>query len=243
MRESHTGLEGLNASTSENEESSSESTTGAEPPTVQKPVSPKQAETSPTSGMQDIEELEERVAKMEREMSRGEGKHTPLVANPECPSKEEVEAHNATHGMFQNWCKHCVRGMATRDKHARKKKEARGQYRRTKFGEVDVPDTEEPKKGASKFSMDYMKSEGEGEDSIPSTVVMVNLEDGGVFAYATPGKGLQGDRYWLPQRIAKDIDNCGTTEVQVFLGLARHAIEEGRAPAFFMMMPSRAPAL
>ena len=44
---------------------------------------------------------------------------------------------------------------------------------------------------------------------------MVNHEDGGVFSYATPSKGIQGDAYWVPKRRAKDIDNCGTQEVPV----------------------------
>ena len=54
-----------------------------------------------------------------------------------------------------------------------------------------------------------------GEEKAPATMVVVNREDGGVFAYATTGKGIQGYKYWLPKRTEKDIDNCGTKGVQV----------------------------
>jgi len=46
-------------------------------------------------------------------------------------------------------------------------------------------------------------------------LVMVNHEDGGIFSNATLGKGIQGDKSWLPKRIAKDIDNCGTKDAKV----------------------------
>ena len=67
----------------------------------------------------------------------------------------------------------------------------------------------------SKFSIDYMRMNSEDSEKSRATMVMVNHEDGGVFAYATPGKGIQGDRYWLPKRMAKDIDNCGSKDVRV----------------------------
>ncbi len=54
----------------------------------------------------------------------------------------------------------------------------------------------------------------EGERA-KSSLAMVNHEDGGVFVYATPGKGIQGDKCWVPKRLAKDIDNCGTRAASV----------------------------
>ena len=53
-----------------------------------------------------------------------------------------------------------------------------------------------------------------GEEKAPATMAVVKHEDGGIFAYATTGKGVQGDKRWLPKRIAKDIGNCGTKEVK-----------------------------
>ena len=46
-------------------------------------------------------------------------------------------------------------------------------------------------------------------------MAMVNHEEGGVFSYATPSQGIQGDAYWVPKRLATYADNCGTREVSV----------------------------
>ena len=56
---------------------------------------------------------------------------------------------------------------------------------------------------------------GSDEESVPYSIVMVNHQDGGVFAYSTPCKGVQVDSNWVPERLAKDIDNCGTSDVSV----------------------------
>jgi len=104
--------------------------------------------------------------------------------------------------------------MANRDRHVTKKTKGKTQQR-TKFGQVDVPDIEEKKGGVTKYIIDYMRMGSHAGDTATSTMVMVNHEDGGIYAYATPGTGIQGDRYWLPNRMAKDIDNSGSKEVQV----------------------------
>ena len=162
-----------------------------------------------------IEELENRVEELERQLTREENEaDVPLVSRPEVPTREQVEQHNATHATYKAWCKHCVRGLATRDKHVTKKMKGK-KYKRTKIGQVDVPDTEEPRNGVTKYSIDYMRMDSQDDKKSTSTMVMVNHEDGGIYAYATPGKGIQGDRYWLPKRIAKDIDNSGSKDVQV----------------------------
>jgi len=82
-------------------------------------------------------------------------------------------------------------------------------------GDADVPDCEENKEGAAKFSIEYFKVLNSEDTSLPYSIVMVNHEDGGVFSYATPSKGIQGDAYWVPKRLANDIDNCGTQKVTV----------------------------
>ena len=43
---------------------------------------------------------------------------------------------------------------------------------------------------------------------------MVNHAGGGIFSYATTGKGIQGDKYWIAKGISKDIDNCGAKEAR-----------------------------
>ena len=92
----------------------------------------------------------------------------------------------------------------------------KAKYKYGKRGEIIVPDTEAAEGGVlAKFSIDYMKIESEGDDKAASSMVMVNHEDGGIFSYATLGKGIAGDKYWLPKRMAKDIDNCGTKDVKI----------------------------
>ena len=58
-----------------------------------------------------------------------------------------------------------------------------------------------------------MKSED--GDIANSTLVVVNNEGGGILSYAAPSKGIQGGAYWVPKRIAMDIDNCGNQNVIV----------------------------
>ena len=162
-----------------------------------------------------IDELENRIEELERQLTREEDEDpVPLVKRPEMPTQEEVDRHNTTHATFKPWCKHCVRGLAMRDKHVTKKMKGK-RYKRTKMGQVDVPETEEPKDGVTKYSIDYMRMDSKDGEKATSTLVMVNHEDGGIYAYATPGKGIQGDKYWLPKRMAKDIDNSGTKNAQV----------------------------
>ena len=80
---------------------------------------------------------------------------------------------------------------------------------------MNVPDTEPPREagGPVKYSIDYMRMDSHDQEKSRATMVMVNHEDGGIFAYATPGKGILGERRWLPRRMAKDIDNCGSGNV------------------------------
>ena len=94
-----------------------------------------------------------------------------------------------------------------RDKHVRKTQDNSNnpRYRYNQLGEAVVPETEHAEKGYTKFSMDYMIMNSEDGDKANSTMVLVNHEDGGIFSYATRAKGIQGDSYWFPKRIAKDI--------------------------------------
>ena len=78
-----------------------------------------------------------------------------------------------------------------------------------------MPDTEAAENGVSTFSMDYMQLNDVDGERAKSTMVMVNHEDGGIFVYANLGKGIQGDKCWLPRRMAMDIDNCGVKDAKV----------------------------
>ena len=103
-----------------------------------------------------------------------------------------------------------------RDAHANNAKKNRKQLKARKFDEAGVPDAEEAKEGQPKVSMDYMTmGSNDDETNVPATLVMVNHEDGGVFAYATTGNGTQGDRYWSAKRVAKDMCNCCTKDASV----------------------------
>ena len=89
-------------------------------------------EDDPAAGDDEIEkteELEHRVELMEKQLEREDKEpDAAVIARPDKPTKEQVERHNASgHAQFKNWCKHCVRGLATRDRHINKKN------KRTKF--------------------------------------------------------------------------------------------------------------
>ena len=87
--------------------------------------------------------------------------------------------------------------------------------KRTVNGDADVPDTETPDNGVAKLSIDHFKMLSSEEDNYPYSIVMVNHEDGGIFAYATPAEGIPGDSCWVPRRPAEDVDNCGPQLVTI----------------------------
>ena len=118
-----------------------------------------------------IEELEGRVEDLERQLTREEEEiEVPLVGQPETPTQEQVDQHNATHATYKSWCKHCVRGLATRDRHPKARMKGK-QIKKTKFGEYEVPDTEENKKGVTKYSIDYMRMDSHEGDKATATMV------------------------------------------------------------------------
>ena len=87
--------------------------------------------------------------------------------------------------------------------------------KRNTDGDADVPETEAPDAGVAKFSVDYFKMLSSDEGDVPYSIAIVNRGDGWIFSYAAPAKGIQGDSYWVPTRLAKDTDNCGTQFVTV----------------------------
>ena len=85
-----------------------------------------------------------------------------MAKDIDTPTKEMIDKHNATHAEFKSWCKHCQKGLAMRDRHKRKK--TKDKYKRRRLGEIDVPDTEEPEDGHTKFSIDYMRMDSDDQD-------------------------------------------------------------------------------
>ena len=126
------------------------------------------------------------------------------------PTEGEVSRHNLTHANFRPGCPHCKDGLAQRDKHTRKSDAKKKQDARD---DADVLDCGRPQQGHAKFSIDYMKISSKDGRSIPYSLVMVNHGDGGVFSYATPGKGAQCDSNWVAKRLSKDINYCGCQNV------------------------------
>jgi hypothetical protein len=164
----------------------------------------------------EIDELRARVDELARQHAEKDTMNIPMIRNPNEPTQEEVDKHELTHANFKPWCSHCQAGLAQRDRHVRKAPRATNRCKKRNIdGDADVPDTEAPDQGVAKFSIDYFKMLGPEGEHVPYSIVMVNHEDGGIFSYATPAKGIQGDSYWVPRRLAKDIDNCGTQSVTV----------------------------
>ena len=156
--------------------------------------------------IKEIDKMLERVEELEEQLKReGEEADVKIVKDVDTPTQEQIKRHEVTHTPYKRWCKECNKGLATRDKHGRKRKKK----------STKVQDTEAAENGQTKYSFDYMTMDSVDEEKAPATLVMVNHEDGGIFAYGTVGKGIQGDKYWLAKRIAKDIDNCGTKDARI----------------------------
>lgn len=138
-----------------------------------------------------------------------------VATDVEQPIRKQIDRHEAKHTPYKKWCRHCNEGLAVRDANQNTSKAKREKYKARKLREADVPDTEGAKEGQTTPSIDYMTMGGkEDETNAPATMVMVNREDGGLFAYATTGKGIQGDRHWLAKRDVKDIDNRGVKDAK-----------------------------
>lgn len=213
---SRTALQGLDATT----------LSSATNRTTLDPVSPSsgsnhktttEAKTRESEKVDEVDKLLERVDDLEKQRTREtEDDKVQIVRGVETPTEEQIRRHKATHTPHKIWCRHCNEGLARRDAHRNKAKVKRKKFKTRKFGEVDVPDCEESKEGQTKSSMDYMTMGSKDDETrSPASLVVVNHKDGGAFAYATTGKGTQGDRYWLAKRVAKDIDNCGAKDTSV----------------------------
>ena len=132
--------------------------------------------------MDEIDKVLERVEELYEQLTKeDDGVEVPTATGVETPTQEQLERHEATHTSYKRWCRHCNAGLAARDAHKDKKTQNINKHRKIKprkFGEAGVPDTEAPKDGQTKSSMDYMTMDRKaGGSKVPATVVMVNHED------------------------------------------------------------------
>ncbi len=82
----------------------------------------------------------------------------------ETPTHEHIDCHEATRTPYKRWCNECNQGLAVRDQHSKKKKTKAGTR-----GNAHVPDTEEPKDGQTKYSMDHMTMDSFDAEKAPSS--------------------------------------------------------------------------
>ena len=66
--------------------------------------------------------------------------------------------------------------------------------------------------------MDHMAMYSIDDENAPARFFMVNHGGGGMFSYALPGNGIQGDKHWIAKGIAKDIDNRATKDARAQVG-------------------------
>ena len=118
-----------------------------------------------------IKELEEVLMEHWEYNEHREGDSVPTLKVPANPTEKERLEHEVTHTPPTPWCKHCVMGRGVRRPHF-----------------TNVPGTEEAE-GPNKLSIDYMYlNNDEGLKDQPQ-MVMVDHNNGRVFAYIGPKKG------------------------------------------------------
>ena len=62
----------------------------------------------------------------DEEDEKGEEGVAPRMRNsPGEPTKDDIEEHCVDHGVFRDWCPHCVRGKAVAYGHRRMSKKSR----------------------------------------------------------------------------------------------------------------------
>ena len=86
-------------------------------------------------------------------------------------------------------------------------------YKYTTCGGAGVADTEEAKAGVAKFTIDCPTMGSQGGRKATACAAMANHQGGGMWADSPGGNGIQGNKYWLLARVAKDKDNSGANDV------------------------------
>ena len=126
----------------------------------------------------------------------------PMARAPPQPTKEEFDRHQTTHITYALWCKLCLVARATRTQHPSKGREA-----------IILPDVDTGV-GPIKLSTDYVcfhERRGKYRETAynPPHMIMIEHTKGRCWAYNVPSNGIFEEAYWLPERMAQDLDNMG----------------------------------
>ena len=138
--------------------------------------------------------VESRDSRHEGEEDDGEGeegREPKVIRAPKSISREERDAHEATHMPFRSWCRHCVRARARNMQHAKGK------------------DDEEIKSKVPRISMDYFfMSEEDRRASSNPLFVMIDEESKERYARAVGKKGVT-DMDWLIKDVVAELRSWG----------------------------------
>ena len=125
------------------------------------------------------------------EKEEEEGREPKTMRMPKQVSKEERDAHEATHMPFRSWCRHCVRGRARNMQHTKEKAEV------------------ENKNKVPRVSMDYFfMSEEDRKASTNPLFIMIDEETKDRYARAVGKKGVT-DMDWLVKDIVAELRAWG----------------------------------
>ena len=123
-----------------------------------------------------------------------EGREPVRLRAPHRVSREEREAHEATHTPYRAWCKHCVRARGRNQQHKRQNED------------------EKKKDAVPRMSMDYFFMSKEDEQASKNPlIVMVDEETGEKYARAVGRKGMgdNGEMDWLIKDMSEELKVWG----------------------------------
>ena len=81
--------------------------------------------------------------------------------------------------------------------------------------DLTTTDTDGKAQGITNARTDYLRMGCGDAEKAHVMMAMVEHGGGGASAYPTPGKGTQGDRHWLPNRMANAMGNCWVNDARV----------------------------
>ena len=126
-----------------------------------------------------------------------------IVCRPDKPTKEEWDAHQATHWPFRSWCPHCVAGRAIASPHTRRAPADR------EFQEDRVPT----------ISLDHCflgEYSGEKEERKAEFAWLIAYDSNSEAFFALP-TGTKEAKEWVIVCLAAFIDKLGYSGVRVGL--------------------------
>ena len=122
-----------------------------------------------------------------------EGRKPKVMKTPVKPSKDEIEAHDASgHVPYRSWCPHCVRGRGVDSPH-----------RTHDPGEMAVP----------QIGVDYGHLTSKGDPDRPHFLVGRSNKSGDTYATGVPHKG-PGEP-WLVEEFIDWLDSLGYNKISI----------------------------